>query len=147
MPWIHMKEFGFCFQSLYMECSNSHNPVSRWCFLTALLWLVDGSEGINHFLYFSIKPMKLNHPIVYNVEDIPMFETLEVWTTSCDEDDKFQFHRKLLFIFYNPSTKFCYLKLQCIPHDVAQRKRHYSWKNDEHFERHLLWVLVRCGRK
>jgi hypothetical protein len=37
-----------------------------------------------------------------------MFETLGVWTTSCDEDDKFQFHGNLLFIFYNPSAKFSY---------------------------------------
>ena len=101
-----MKEFGFFFQSLYMECSNSHNPVSRWCFLIALLWLVDGSEGINHFLYFSIKPIKSNHPTY--VKDIPMFETLAVWTTGCDEGNGFQFDRNLLFTFYSLSARFPY---------------------------------------
>ena len=124
IPWIHMKEFGFCFHSLYMERSNNHNPVSKWCFLRALLWLVDGSAGISHFLYFSIKNMKSNHPTY--VKDIPMFETSTVWTTSCDEDNKFQFQRNLLFTFYSLSAKVSLsLKLQYIPQaHEAQQKRH-----------------------
>ncbi len=61
IPWIHMNEFCFCFQSLYIGCSRSHDPVPRWHFLMAMLWLVDGSEGVSHFLYFSITCVQHSH--------------------------------------------------------------------------------------
>ena len=60
IPWIHIKEFFFCFHSLYMECSKSHFPVPLWHFFRALLWLVDGLQGLNHFLYFPITHVNLN---------------------------------------------------------------------------------------
>jgi hypothetical protein len=77
-----------------------------------------------------------------------MFETLTVWTTECNEDNKFQFILATYCLhstshqqgFLSPTSTY-------IPHDEAQRKRDYSWKNDEHFERHLLQVLVKCGRQ
>ena len=80
IPWIHMNEFSFCFQSLYVECSKSHNPVVGWCFLQALLWLEDGSEGFNHFLYFSFTDMPLSH--LTCAEDIPIsLDALALLTT------------------------------------------------------------------
>ncbi len=61
IPWIHINEFCISFQSLYMECSKSHDPVPKWCLLVAFLWLVDGSEDVSHFLYFSITWVQDNH--------------------------------------------------------------------------------------
>ena len=59
MPCIHINELGSFFQSIYLECSKSHDPVPTWCFVKAFFWLVDGSEGINQFLYFSIAQMHI----------------------------------------------------------------------------------------
>ena len=78
MPWIHMNELcSASFQSMYIWCSKSQVPVSGWCFSLALQWLVDGSQGFNHFSYFSITVMQLDSLIYAN--DIPMFDTLLVW--------------------------------------------------------------------
>ena len=86
MPCIHMNEFCFFFQLLYMECSKIHNPVPMLCFATAFLWLVDGSEGINQFLYFSIAQMYIKSSCIHreHTHVICSFITLDY--SVCDEN-------------------------------------------------------------
>ena len=101
IPWIHMNEFSFCFQSSYFGCFDSHNPVLAWCFLQALLWLVDGSEGFNHFMYFSIMDVPLSY--LTCAKNIPrLLEAVALLTMMLI----FQSYWYLLFAFYILSAMF-----------------------------------------
>jgi hypothetical protein len=76
-----------------------------------------------------------------------MFGTLSDWTTKCDEDNGFEIIETYYLVHSTSHQQgFLITESTYTPHE-AQRKMYYSWKNDEHFERHLLHVLVKCERQ